>query len=493
MPVLARPISRIYTPPTCTLEVTAQPSALSRWTGTPVIKSLRFLLSFEGLSRDDREPIKIRGDQTQLADLSNVVTDYIQTLLASRASDLPLQTDDLPIQPSISPDYPITPPNESTAVMESPSPVSSDTSVQIRPRSLLTHELTLGNLANESSGTSVVLKVSQLYDLATALDDSAADLQHLPALSVASSSWRSALPLAQSAAAVLLAVGLGTAAWRLFQPSWVAVQEPQRSPDMTTALAPSSPPSSRALPSLRPRPAAPLVLPRIKLPSRSDTSSAPAGANNPKGSDSASGQAEVFSQNGQSLNKPGAPSGAKNPASKSMQQSQSGEIAITSAPPQAIAQAPAPNSASDSQLSTSQFNSRGAFAENRAMSKASGSKASGSEASEPSAAVRQQVGQSRLFDTIGQVAEVRDYVASRWQPATPPAKTLEYRLTLNTDGSLAQVEPLGASAQQYLSQLPLPTPQSPFVSAITSGGRPTVRLVVQPDGAVQTFLDSADQ
>ena len=140
-----------------------------------------------------------------------------------------------------------------------------NTSVQLRPRSLLTHELTLGSLANEQSGTSVLLKVSQLYDLATALDDSTADLQHLPALGVVPSAWRNALPLAQGAAAVLLAVGLGTAALRLFQPGLVAVNQPQRSPNSITALAPpASPSSSVALPSLRPRPAAPLTLPQYQ-------------------------------------------------------------------------------------------------------------------------------------------------------------------------------------------------------------------------------------
>jgi Domain of unknown function (DUF4335) len=485
MPVLARPISRIYTPPTCTLEVTAQPSALSRWTGTPVIKSLQFLLSFEGLSQGDREPIEIRGNQTQLADLSNVVTDYIQTLLASRATDLPIQSNNVL-------DSVTSPLRESSIMTELPSPVSSASSVQIRPRSLLTHELSLGSLANESSGSSVVLKVSQLYDLATALDDSAADLQHLPALSVASSSWRTALPLAQSAAAVLLAVGLGTAAWQLFQPSFVAVNKPQRSPDITTALAPPASPSSKALPSLRPRPVAPLNLPSIQLPSRSNSPSTSAGSSNPKGSDNANGQVDAFSSPGQSLTKPSAQSSArtqsspKNSTAQLRQKAQPGEIAIAPAPPPTAASAPAPapasNSASDSLLSNSQSNSRGAFAEGRSMAKSS-------EAAPNTA--RQPVGQSSLFDTIGQVAEVRDYVASRWQPATPPPKTLEYRLTLNANGSLAQVEPLGASAQQYLSQLPLPASQAPFVSAIASGGQPTVRLVVQPDGTVQTFLDAA--
>jgi Domain of unknown function (DUF4335) len=481
MPVLTRPISRIYTPPTCTLEVTAQPSALSRWTGTPVIKSLQFLLSFEGLSQSDREPVEIRGDQTQLAQLSNVVTNYIQTLLASRATDLSLQPSDLPIQPGNIPDHSTNPLSEPTAITDSSMPVSSDASVQIRPRSLLTHELTLGSLANEQSGNSVLLKVSQLYDLATALDDSAADLQHLPALGVVSPAWRNALPLAQGAAAVLLAVGLGTAALRLFQPGLVVVNQPQRSSDSITALAPSASPSSNAaLPSLRPRPAAPLTLPSIKLPSRSDTSSASSGSSSLKGS-SPSKPTDLFSSLRPSLAKPSAPSSAKSKTSQPSDQTLSGEIAIAPAPTQAPV--PSINSAADSQLSQSQFNSRGAFAENRTLSKSS--------ETAPSAAARQQVGQSSLFDTIGQVAEVRNYVASRWQPTTPPSRTLEYRLTLNTDGSLAQVEPLGASAQQYLSQLPLPAPQSPFVSAVGSGGRPTVRLVLRPDGTVQTFLDGA--
>jgi Domain of unknown function (DUF4335) len=479
MPVLARPISRIYTPPTCTLEVTAQPSALSRWTGTPVIKSLQFLLSFEGLSQGDREPIEIRGDQTQLATLSNVVTDYIQTVLASRASDLS-------IRPSPS-NHPTAALNESAVSTESPPPAAPDSSIQLRPRSLLSHELTLGSLANERSGSSLVLKVSQLYDLATALDDSAVDLQHLPTLSVASPSWRNALPLVSSAAILLLTVGLGSVAWRLFQPGLVAVKQPPRSPDTKTALAPpASPSSSKALPSLRPRPSAPLTLPSIKLPSRSDSPSDSPDSNNSTDStdstDKTDRQADRSASLGQSSAKPSTSSGASGATNTAPQSSAQKPGEIAPAPASEPNSAARTNSAADSQLSTSQFESRGGLAENRPMAKSSSSDASNA---------RQRVGQSSLFDTIAQVAEVRDYVASRWQPASPPPRTLEYRLKLNTDGSLAQVDPLGASAQQYLGQLPLPTPQSPFVSALGSGGRPTVRLVVHPDGTVQTFLDGS--
>ncbi|NJM76122.1 MAG: hypothetical protein HC852_10415 [Acaryochloridaceae cyanobacterium RU_4_10] len=98
--------------------------------------------------------------------------------------------------------------------------------------------------------------------------------------------------------------------------------------------------------------------------------------------------------------------------------------------------------------------------------------------------------QSTLFDTVPQVAEVRDYVVSRWQPTPPPSKTLEYRVKINANGSLARVDPLGTSAQQYLDKIPLPSRQDPFVSRVGSGPTPDIRLVLHPDGTVQTFLDN---
>lgn len=40
-------ILRRYTPPTCRLELIAKSSPLSRWAGQPVLKNLRFRLSFD--------------------------------------------------------------------------------------------------------------------------------------------------------------------------------------------------------------------------------------------------------------------------------------------------------------------------------------------------------------------------------------------------------------------------------------------------------------
>ncbi|MCG9891028.1 MAG: DUF4335 domain-containing protein [Thermosynechococcaceae cyanobacterium MS004] len=492
MPVLPRPISRIYTPPTCTLEVTAQPSALSRWTGNPTVKSLQFLLSFEGLSQGDRNPIELRGDQTQLANLSQVVTDYIQVLLASRSTDLSLQVSTSQSSAQTSAQTSILQASkiaetEPTPVVSAPA-MDAFSAIQLHPRSLLTHELVLGSLANEQSGDRLLLKVSELYDLATALEESTADLQQLPALAAAPT-WRTALPL-RSAAAIVLTVGLGAVAWRFFQPGLVAVNQTEQSSGTTTALAPPSAGlTPKALPSLSPRPSTPLNLPKIQLPSRSNAplSASPNAPSGTAGADSlGSSRGDSLpsdnldreelnrgelNQGGDSL--AGETARVPSDASQADRQQASGEIAIAPAAP-----APAQRI-------------YGASSEPRSRSQALESAPDAALNAAPAPSSRQQIGQSSLFDTIGQVAEVRDYVATRWRPASPPARALEYRLTLNPNGSLAQVEPLGASAQQYLSALPLPAVQTPFVSAIANGGRPTVRLVLNPDGTVQTFLDGS--
>ena len=93
-----------------------------------------------------------------------------------------------------------------------------------------------------------------------------------------------------------------------------------------------------------------------------------------------------------------------------------------------------------------------------------------------------------LFDTIPQVQEVRQYIAQRQQ--SRPSRPVEYRLTLNANGSLANVEALSPTAKDYLGNLPVPTPQQPFVSPIAAGDQPKIRLLLQPDGTVKTFLEA---
>jgi Domain of unknown function (DUF4335) len=441
MSVLSPTISKLYTPPTCTLEVTAKASLLSRWTRTPVIKSLQFLLSFDSSAQRAREPIEIYGDQTQLSALTETVTQYIQTILASRAADLPL----------------------SGSQVESHPPVTDAAAAELalRPHSLLTHELMLGSLATDQSGPSLLLKVSQLYDLATALEDCTAELQQMPSL-IAAERPAAIMPLLRSAAVVLLTVGLGTATWRLFQTGPVAVT-PSASTSKT-ALAPSVTPlpsTASPFPSALSRP---LNLPSIQLPNRSD-SSITAGAGT---------QTLTQTEPSSSIKRPPPLSGRSRATAKAT-------------PPQSVASLPS------TELNSS-APSAGSQADAAASSSVSGSAMRSkalSQAFEAAPAPQKAAGQSTLFDTIPQVAEVRNYVASRWQPSAPLQKNLEYRVTINADGSLEAIEPLGASAQQYLNQVPLPQVSSAFVSP--SGTRSNIRLLLRQDGTVQTFPDGAGQ
>jgi hypothetical protein len=459
MALLSPTLSRIYTPPTCTLEVMAQPSALSRWTRTPAIKSLQFLLSLDGLQPNRREPLEIRGDQTQLTNLTETVSDYIQQLLARCHTDLPLNVATLPpSDPDLSP------------------------SLQIHPRTLLTHELVLGDLATDQSGPSVVLKVSQLYDLATALEDCTADLQQLPDL-VVTTPWRTALlPIAQHAAMVLLTVGLGTATWRLLQFGPTAMNQAARSPSSKTAMAPKDPFSAdtKSLPSPKKAESSPLVLPQVQLPSRSST---PLTQNR-------------VSSDGNPKNKPDFLGTARSSAAPSSGTLQSLPSEPSNLPPQQeIALAPAAPSAPITQSSSAESSQQADATASAPASAVAGADTIRDRAvsrmskAAPNNGYNNKLSQKTLFDTTTQVAEVRDYVVSRWQPTPPPPKTLEYRVTLNRNGSLAKVEPLGVSAQQYLNKLPLPSGQATFVSPLESGAPSTIRLILHQDGTVQTFLD----
>jgi Domain of unknown function (DUF4335) len=462
MPLLTPTISKVYTPPTCTLEVTAQPSALSRWSRTPVIKSLQFLLSLEGLQRNTREPLELRGDQTQLSTLSTVVTDYIQQLLAHKSTELPL----------------------SETLSPSPETSPTDPNLQLRPRTLLTHELLLGDLATEQSGPSVVLKASQLFDLATALEDCTTDLQQLPAVANTPAPWPTTLlPLARSAAILIMTVGLGTVTWRLLQSGPMATNTVQKAPTSDIAMAPASPsplPSSKILPP-PPRPATkPLTLPSVQLPDR---------ASNPfsigNSSPAAKNDSGLFSSA-----KPSKQAAKELPSESGNLQTLPDEVAIE---PQSEKEKP-----SETQPSTLERRSQAADTA-PAPSNAAGMSAARnrdlsqlSKSAPVSPVTRPAPQQPTLFDTVPQVAEVRDYVVSRWQPTPPPPKTLEYRVKINSNGSLDNVEPLGVSAQQYLDKVPLPSGQDPFVSRVGSGPTPNVRLVLHPDGTVQTFLDNVN-
>jgi len=96
------------------------------------------------------------------------------------------------------------------------------------------------------------------------------------------------------------------------------------------------------------------------------------------------------------------------------------------------------------------------------------------------------------FDTIPQVAEAREYFSSRWQPPEGLTQTLEYRLQVASDGTIARITPLGQAAGNFVDRSAIPLLGEPFVAPLASGESAQIRLVLSPDGRVRTFLESVN-
>jgi hypothetical protein len=455
-----------------------------------VVKSLQFMLSLEGLSQDDgqrsvgkrRVPVALQGNQAQLTALSEAVSNYVQRLVSSRPTDFPLK-------PVIPPEAPPSAPDTGLFGDE-----IDDHPVHLRSRTLFTHELVLGDLATSASGNSIILKVSQLYDLATALEDCAVDLQQLPVAAPATLHRRTPA-WAKTAAAIVVTAGVGTATWQLLQPGFSPV--PQSAKVTPGQKAPVVAISAPPLPESRARGA--ITLPSVALPDRSGKTFTVA-QKNP--GDRSTQNSDPFASSTSGANPAGTrskgavtfpplppeppriasniPETASVPTNNNTASSASSAAdAITPAASQPSAKAGAGAMLEAAPQSTRRTNQSNGFSTATAPAPAA--------APVPALKSTPAKPSENLFDLTPQIQEARRTVESQQQRMTP-SRVVEYRLSVNADGSLAAIEPLGQAAEQYLPNLSLSVGQR-FVSA--PGQRSRIRLVVRPDGTVQTFPEVA--
>lgn len=431
MQLLSSPFSRRYTPPTCTLEVTGLTSALSRWAGRPLLKNLQFQLSLEDPRQPGDQPIQLRGDRSALETLAQTVEAYVQDFLNQSPTGLNPRLE-LPQETALPEGEP------------SPGSATPEKSRFLRPQSLLSHSFVPGALRAEASTSPIALSVTQLFDLATALEEYSAEAVSLPALSQTPASRLAGIPLwARAAAIVVAAAGLSIAALELFSPSSTQLasqksSNPSQSPSQSSPgklLVPSPPeltnptsPATLGSPTPLPFTSPPAIPTPAPLP---DTPPAAPEANSPAN--------------------PSAPA----------------------APGQRIAIQPKAATKSTSALKPPPLPPE---ADTPTVAAAENSTA----ASAPST--------EKLADTIPQVAEVRSYFAQRWQPPAGLKQTLEYTLVLNPNGSLQRAVPLGQAASTYLDRTPIPLANEPFVSPPEGKRSALIRLVLQPNGKVETFL-----
>jgi hypothetical protein len=476
---LPNSVLRRYTPPTCTLEIAAKGSPLSRWAGRPVLKQLRFQLSFDDPRLPPEEQVQITGDRAQLEALCEAVERYVQNVLGAastsgQATPLLVQSFD-----QLESDGALARAENGTAVMHSADGDGAEPKgIYLKPKGLLSHDLCLGELSTTESNV-VRLSALQLFDLANALDEYSAEAIALPALN--RPTWLNATPAwAKVAAVLVLAVGVTTAIVRFVDPyagqsvitavnedtNEIETAEGSFGEDPQNALEPlpsgkdASPPNSQPLdiplppPSANTLPSPSTGLPSVGVPRTPrpnapvpNTSSAPSTPTNLP--DVAIAPSQQRSD---------APGTGSNPSSLQIPS----ESEAAGAPPSAARSAPGQGDAA-------------ASLESAPLSQA--------REGSPNPT-------STAFDTIPQVAEARTFFQERWQPPESLDQTLEYRLQLGADGTIQRIIPLGRAAGDYIDRTGMPLPGEPFVSPVETGGNPQIRIVLDPDGEVQTFLES---
>ncbi|MBD1999419.1 DUF4335 domain-containing protein [Leptolyngbya sp. FACHB-541] len=482
---LPNSVLRRYTPPTCTLEIAAKGSPLSRWAGRPVLKQLRFQLSFDDPRLPPEEQVQITGDRAQLEALCEAVERYVQNVLGTaptpgQSPPLLASFDQLESLPGAASSRV----GNGTAVMQpeegnGTGATGSATEIYLKPKGLLSHDLCLGEL---STGESNVVRLSalQLFDLANALDEYSAEAIALPTLN--RPTWLNATPAwAKVAAVLVLAVGVTASIVRFVDPyagqstitaanedtNEIQTAEGTFSEDpQDIALTPlpsgkdTTPPNSQPLdiplppPNANTLPSPGTGLPSVGVP-RTPTPNAPV------------------------PNTSSAPSAPTNLPDVAIAPSQQRSDAPGTGSNPSELQVPTESEAADAPSSAARSSSGQGDA--FASSEAAPSDEGGGDRPNPG---------STAFDTIPQVAEARAFFQERWQPPESLDQTLEYRLQLGADGTIQRIIPLGRAAGDYIDRTGMPLPGEPFVSPVENGGNPQIRIVLDPSGRVQTFMES---
>ena len=548
MPVSNHVIRR-YTPPTCTLSVLAEKSALSRWIGKPTLKQLTFELHFDDPRLPEEQRLIIRGNHDQLDALSIAVTNYVQELLQklpekfwviSQAKESSIASDASQTQ-----DF-----NDSSRhhILDSYSTQIQGSEIHIQPGNRLTHDLFIGSLATKASGDVIQLSLLQLFDLATALDEYSADVLALPNLNPEGSAH--SLPAWVPIAAVLvLAVGLTPVTWQ-YANSMRKKQQTAKKPTPASekiALQPSPSPYVPPVPT-----PSPLLTPPDSL--LSSPPRPPLGSTMPLLGSSV----PLTAQSSPSSNFPTTLRTSPKANPLTLQKYPNLTVPKASVPstgssiltiPETTAQIPSSKKTSPFALQSSQTlqpnfrqSSTGLISKQSPQSLQPNFRQGGTPSNDlptinstsPDATkvypplatmpdlsssgstkdpylqtdppvssgnslvtrlrgtrhnTNKEVATGTLFDTA-QISEARTFLKKRWQPPNQLKQTLEYSLVVGVDGTIEQILPLGKAARDYIDRTGMPLIGERFVSPNKSGQPVRIRAVFAPDGKVQTFPEA---
>ncbi|WP_193196368.1 DUF4335 domain-containing protein [Nostoc sp. MG11] len=530
---LSNSVIRRYTPPTCTLEVLAQSSPLSRWMGKTVLKQLSFELRFDDPRLPEDRRVPIRGDRDQLEALCDAVTIYVQEFLQQSPESFwvtfsgPQESNKVLDEPEESKDLHSA--SLSAKTLKSLTSQIPGAEIRLEPNSYLTHNLFLGSLANQASGRVIQLSLLQLFDLASALDEYSADVMVLPTLSSSSSS--SSFPTWAPVAAVLvLALGLTPVTWQYANNIRQKQQQTAKTIDPTEAnIALESSPSlnfptpqsglipqdnfQSSLPPLGSTPALPtsslppkpLISPNSNFSTQSQISPNSSLLTTPQSPNSNFSSTPLLSpKDPLTLPQTKTPTLPTNPRSTALTKIPGQETTIQPKlgqnPAGSIPQAGTALPQRQSLPSSSQNNDSLEISPANKPSPELPSSNTPSRTTESNPFIDglgdgrkvptpPNVATGTLFDTP-QITEAREYISKRWQPPARLGQTLEYSLLLGVDGKIERIFPLNKAAREFVDSAGMPDIGKPFVSANKTGQNLRIRVVLSPDGKVQTFPES---
>ncbi|MCC5622064.1 DUF4335 domain-containing protein [Nostoc sp. CHAB 5715] len=541
---LSNSVTRCYTPPTCTLEVFAQSSPLSRWMGKTVLKHLSFELRFDDPQLSEKHKVLIRGDRDQLEALCDAVTSYVQQFLQQSPESFCVSFFDTQESSTALGEPEL---KSSTKILNSFSTQIPGANIRLEPSSHLTHNLFLGSLANQSSGPVIQLSLLQLFDLASALDEYSTDVMALPTLNSTSTlrfpAW------APVAAVLVLGVGFLPVTWQYannlrekqqqiaktadpaavksaletspslnFPTPQPGLNNPSdnllgSTPPLSTSTLPQAPLTAPSSSFSTPPPLNALTIPQDKTSTLSTNGAMPPASFSTRRSANANASSSKIpgqeiailpnlAQNSTgSTTQPGTLPKLRDLPPRLSSNTNSLPTNISPVVPPSLNTIPnSGNTATQpSQLTSQQLEERINSLQQSSPGEKPASQLSSSRTADNNPFIDQlgnerqspkstEVATGTLFDTP-QVAEAREYLKKRWQPPTGLGQTLEYSLIVSVDGTIERIIPLNKAARDFVDSAGMPEVGKPFVSANKRGQNVKIRVVLTPDGKVQTFPD----
>lgn len=479
-------ILRRYTPSTCTLEIIAKESPLSRWTKQPLLSQAKFYLCFDGPHLPADQHVTIRGDRHQLDVLCDIVEGYVQNILklspARFDTLLSLTSSELKAAQRIDADATEYEQTDHGQPYES----STETGIALHASGQLKHILCFGELTTDKSASksasSIELSTLELFDLANALDDYRTEMLTLPSINRPGA--QTSYPWLRIAAVVLLAVGGMTAVMRFLGSSNSPMQTASSPGESEQILESTSPQASQSEsePSVADVPdSAQTDLGLEQLPPLDDSL--------PTESDAQPSQRS--SSPSSTTNTRGSQRQAASPQSSSANSSRPQPVTPPTIPPELAALPPverqdiesrqmAPDEAGDAAPEST------AIAPSSRLSRSQ--TPSGTSETVPEQTMSSALDQAS-GSSIPQLDELREFFRTQWQPPSGLTRNLEYRLILNSDGTLQQIEPVGQTSARYLSRVNMPTIGDRVVSPFAGTTLTQIRLILAADGDVEAFIE----